>query len=550
MRRGTTTVRVAIAGGAAVALAALTTTPAAAYGRDAGGTRTGPSTVTTPYVLPVAPGVTTTSLLTVNDAGAADNGFELVGIPDGIGTRRADGTVVAYVNHELRATSGIVRRHGQTGAFVSTLTIDPGTRRVVGGADLINPGIRYYDYALGTYSSSPSPAWTNADGTVAPAQAAQFSRFCSGSLTDPFQLVSRSSLRGYAGQLYFANEENGDESRAFGVTTAGDAYQLPRLGLFSWENTLAAPTRGDTTLVMGNEDSGAGQLRAYIGTKRYTGSPVDKAGLTDGVLTVIDVAGNDAVTTDAQFRAAYGRGTPVPVALNEIDWTQGGAAQNAEAAAKGLSLNRIEDGAFDPRNRNDYYFLTTEGGSGATVSTDPVTGAGNGRDGGGLWRLRFGDVDRPRLGATLELLLDGSEEIGLNKPDNMTIDSRGNLLIQEDPGGNVSVARIVAYRIADGAIGTVARFDPARFSRDAAIANGPEFLTQDEESSGIVAASDEFGRDTFLFDAQVHTPKNLPAGTGPGTVEEYVENGQLLLLAVRSWTAVYGSPAPHGGPDD
>ena len=118
---------------------------------------------------------------------------------------------------------------------------------------------------------------------------------------------------------------------------------------------------------------------------------------------------------------------------------------NAEAKAKGLSLDRIEDSNWDPSSPNDLYFLTTEGGKGADTPTGRY-----GRDGGGLWRMRFDDIERPRLGGTLTLLLDGSEEPFLNKPDNMTIDGEGNLLIQEDPGNNVSLARIVAYRIADG----------------------------------------------------------------------------------------------------
>ena len=53
----------------------------------------------------------------------------------------------------------------------------------------------------------------------------------------------------------------------------------------------------------------------------------------------------------------------------------------------------------------------------------------------------------------------------MNKPDNMAIDTHGNLLIQEDPGNVNHLARIVAYRISDGALGVVARFDPALFSR-------------------------------------------------------------------------------------
>ena len=49
-----------------------------------------------------------------------------------------------------------------------------------------------------------------------------------------------------------------------------------------------------------------------------------------------------------------------------------------------------------------------------------------------------------------------------------------------------------------------------------------------------------FGPGTFVFDAQVHTANGLPAGTGPGTVQELVENGQLLLLRVKDWDDVYG----------
>jgi hypothetical protein len=373
-------VRLVAIGAAAASVLAFSGVPSLA---QAPTVRIGPSTVTAPYVLPVAPGVEVTSLLTVNDAGAAGNGYEYVGIPDGLGRRWENGKVVAYNNHELPANRGIVRRHGAIGAFVSKLTIDPETRKVVKGEDFISPGVLFWNYATGQYSTSPSPSWTNKDGTTAPAQLKEFGRFCSGSLSEPLQLLSKRTLRGYADQIYFANEETGDEGRVFGVAPDGTAYQLPRLGLLSWENTNVASTRGDTTLVIGDEDGASGQLRAYVGTKQYTGSPFDKAGLTNGTLNVIDAV-NAAVTNDVQFRATYGKGNPAPVRINEIDWTQGGAAQNAEAAAKGPTLNRIEHGAWDPSHRNDYYFVTTEGGVGATVSTDPVTGAGNGRDGGGL----------------------------------------------------------------------------------------------------------------------------------------------------------------------
>ena len=57
--------------------------------RRPGGTSTGPNTTTKPYVLPVGDGVSVTSLLTVGD-GAASNGYEMVGIPDGLGLVRSE----------------------------------------------------------------------------------------------------------------------------------------------------------------------------------------------------------------------------------------------------------------------------------------------------------------------------------------------------------------------------------------------------------------------------------------------------------------------------
>lgn len=520
---------------AALATLALVTTatPALAddehrFGSKFAPMMTGPSTATDPYMIPVASGVSIASLLTVNDAGSARNGYEMVGIPDGIGVTSEDGKVVALMTHELRDTQGIARRHGQRGAFVSRLVIDPRTLEVIDGSDLVDPGVRYWDYPSSAYVTA---AARFSDGTL---QDLTFGRFCSATLSDPGAFFSESLNVGYSGQIFFGNEEDGDSGRAFGILTDGTAQALPRLGLFSWENTVPANNRGRTTLVMGQEDGprDGSQLWVYVGNKQSSGNAFDRAGLTNGLDFVLD-AENQAVTNDLTWRAAYPKGVAAPVRLSEVPWNQTGAAQNVEGLAEGLSLNRIEDGYWDPRNPNDFYFLTTEGGDRATTFPFP-------RDGGGLWLLRWADIDQPELGATLTLLLDGSEEIGpgepkMHNPDNMGMDRHGNILIQEDPGNNAHLARIVAYRIKDGALGVVARFDPSRFST-----GGSRFITQDEESSGIVDTEKLFGKRTFLFDAQIHSTVGLPAGTGPNTVAEYVENGQLLLLKVSSWKQVYG----------
>jgi Bacterial protein of unknown function (DUF839) len=507
-------------------LLTLSTASIAIAAHDETGTGTGPNTKTDPYVLPVADGVHVKSLLTVGE-GAASNGYEMVGIPDGLGlVRQAPSSrdFTLLMNHELRGNTGIVRRHGKTGAFVSENVIDSDSLEVEKGRDLIGPDVRYWNYVTQSYGPTPSPAGTNPrdPSDTFLAQAAEFWRFCSSSITEWGQLYDKASKNGYEGQIYFANEENGDEGRLFGVTTEGQAQQLPRLGLFSWENTLAAFNRSDKTVVMGMEDAAPGQVRVYVGDKQGTGNAFDKAGLTNGVNYVLDLA-DESVSDDPGFRAKYGTGVAVPFTLGIeeiVDWDSSGARQNADAATKGLTLNRIEDGAFDPRRPDDFYFVTTEGSPGVVPSEPSVT-----RDGGGLWRIRFVDVDRPELGGTIELLLDGTEAPYLNKPDNVGIDTKGNLLIQEDPGNNAQLARIVAYDVDTGARGVVAEFDPGRFR-----AGGSGFLTQDEESSGIVDAREVLGKGWFLFDVQVHKASADPAE---------VELGQLLALHVRKFADVY-----------
>jgi hypothetical protein len=354
------------------------------------------------------------------------------------------------------------------------------------------------------------------------AQPAPLGRFCSGTLTAAGQLYSERTGRGYFGRIYFPNEETGIEGRAFGTLEDGTTKQLPRLGLFSWENVVPAANRSDTTLVMGNEDTADGQLRVYVGDKRRKGDAFDRAGLTNGVNHVIDLV-DETVGREADLRAKYGEGTPVEFDLAEVDWDQSGTAQNSEAAADGLTLNRIEDGVWDPRNPSDFYFTTTDGGV-----VEQATSERGFRDSGGIWRLSFEDIERPGRGGTLTLLLGGAggeqDEIRLNSPDNVGMDRRGNLLIQEDNGNNRDRGRIIAYQVHSGELGVVAQFDPELFSPPTPV------MTLNEETSGIIDAREVLGRGWWLFDAQVHRPVADPAR---------VTEGQLMAMRIKRWDDVY-----------
>ncbi|HEX2359666.1 MAG TPA: alkaline phosphatase PhoX [Solirubrobacterales bacterium] len=520
--------RIALGGAVGIAAVAAVATAIAAS------TDVGPNSGTEPYVVPVAKGVKITSLLTVSDDEAASNDYEMAGIPDGLGAlKEGKRDFRLFMNHEIPANMGVVRRHGEKGAFVADLTIDRKSFEVEAGEDLVDPGVRFWNYPEAKYQTAPSPAGDNPrvpEDPVDPAkddfvaQLAAFGRWCSSSVTEPGQLYNEKTGRGYKGQIYLGNEEIGNEGRSFGVTTSGQAQQLPRLGLFSWENTLAGLNKGDTTYTMGQEDAAGGQLWVYMGQKQSKGSAFDKAGLTNGLDFVVDLD-NEAVATDAGFRSSYGKNNPARFDLGpeeEVSWDQKGDAQNAEAAAEGLTLNRIEDGAFDPRHPEDFYFVTTEGSPGTVPGTNPPVS----RDGGGVWRLSYDDVERPWKGGTLTLLLDGTEAPFLNKPDNVGMDRKGHLMIQEDPGNNAQLARIVAYDVDTGERGVVAEFDEFQFGPGA-----PGFITQDEESSGIIDASKVIGKGWFLFDAQVHKTNPDPAA---------VEYGQLLAMKVGKWGKVFG----------
>ena len=93
-------------------------------------------------------------------------------------------------------------------------TIDSKTLGVEDGQDLIDPTVRYFDYA--THSCSE-----RRHGAVH-----ERVRLRAVLLRLPDRArraVQPGTKRGYEGQIYFANEETGDMGRVFGVTKDGQA---------------------------------------------------------------------------------------------------------------------------------------------------------------------------------------------------------------------------------------------------------------------------------------------------------------------------------------
>ena len=461
---------------------------------DPGPNHVGPSTTVLPFMEPLSPGFTVQALFaagdTVNTKPDGVTPYRFAGIPDGLGAfDNGDGTFTVLVNHEISAQSGLPRRHGVDGAFVTRLILSKSTLAVLNASDLIT-NVFLWDVALQQHLSLASVG---------------FNRFCSADLPVPTALFNAATGRGTTNKLFLNGEEVVGDGRAFAhVVTgpaAGRSYELAHLGKFAHENVVASPFAQDKTVVVSTDDNATagGQVYVYVGTKTATGSDVEKAGLVGGNLYGVVVSGLPAEANNT---------TAVPRPFTLFNLGNVSAKTGAELETLSVNnnvtvFNRPEDGAWDPRNPRDFYFVTT------ASFAEPSR----------LWRLRFADLASPETGGTIEMLLDGNG--GHHMLDNLTFDPDGNLLLQEDPGDNALSARIWKYDLSNNNLLEVAQHKPALV-----IPGQPGFLTQDEESSGIIDVSAILGYRAYLLTVQLHGSTRAL----PGTREELVDDGQLLLL--------------------
>lgn len=442
----------------------------------------GPSTNVAPYVLPSRAGVKTISILSVGEfvntkpSGAP---YYMVGIPDGMGAWEGrNGTFSLLMNHEIGAAAGVVRAHGFTGSFVSKWRIDERTFRVYWGEDLIQS----------TQFFGPASA---------------FGRFCSGDLPDAGGGRGHDDdddgSHGLLSRLYFCGEEVGDEGRAFATVVrgqnAGTAYELPDVGKMSFENVVAHPDSRRKTIVVSLDDSSPGQVYVYVGRSQDCGNEVERAGLTGGRFYGVKVPN---VSFESRTSGLFGETRFSLHSFGNVSSWTGAQLQTASNAAQVTNFLRPEDGAWDPKNPRDFYFVTTD------TFTD-----GRSR----LYRLRFDDIKHPEQGGRIQMLLDGTE--GQKMMDNMCVDSRGRVIIQEDPGGNDHLAKIWKYDIRTDSLTLVAAHNPYFF-----LPSSLGFLTNNEESSGVIEAG--LGRGWYLVNVQAHYSIG----------GELVEGGQLLSLFI------------------
>ena len=463
-----------------------------------------PTSSATPYVLPVAGGgvLRVVSFMTVGDSVnlRADGvtPYRMAGIPDGMGAYdNGDGTMTLFVNHEHTATAnGINHAHQPAGvvggSYVSRWIVKttPGADflRVTDGQDLMT------SIALSTLGGG---SLTN------------FNRFCSADLALQSAFYNAATGLGTTERIFITGEESGSNGRMIAIgAVERKGYELPAFNplLGGWETGCARPYASDTTLVIGTSDGGANRVFMYLGTKLATGNVAEKAGLLNGVGYGVQVQ-VDGVNFATENRALCFATSGAPRYSATFTFAAGGTAA-------GTTFLRPEDGAWDPSNPADFYFVTTD-------RIDNIEAGGTQTASSRLFRLHFSDVNNPLAGGTIDALLDGTDI--MNMGDNLCVfnDIQGGtrVIIQEDSGNSSHNAKTLLYTVATDTLEIILESDRARFGDINGVAAVAPF-NQDEENSGVIDARDTLGMGWFIGNMQAHYAQ-------PG---ELVEGGQIYAF--------------------
>lgn len=491
-----------------VALVVAATSAAAVFG----------ATEIKPYVEPIGDGYDIRPLFSVADkvpeTSDPSRQYQMVGVPDGLGAHpNGDGTSTLFMNHELppgTESEALVGGPRYRGAFVSKWTLDE-------DGDPVS-GERAYDRVF-MEDTLIGPAAEVGNATPA------FARFCSGSLAG--------WAHGFDRWIYFANEE-ADSPLTFdgkgGLTVAifdNEAHALPKLGRLSKENTLVQPGHGTRTVIFSLEDGPNtldNQLYMYVGKKDRSAdaSVLARNGLDTGELYVFRALDPER-NSERTFTSGSVTGEWVKIE-NAEDFTD--VQLEAESdAAEAMTFVRLEDGAFNPENRNEFFFVTTGASAGADDGVNEL---------GRLYSLRL-HPGEPRKPATLTVVYNADEIVAAGgdiavSPDNIDA-SDEYLMINEDgtPESRSFMASqgrdgsIWRFDLVDGpvhAVGVEASTATRVAQLDPPGRNGRPVRPGVWETSGIIDASSLFGVDTWLADVQA---SGIPA---PFTVED----GQLFLM--------------------
>jgi len=316
-------------------------------------------------------GVTVKPLLSASDI-VPDTGYQMSGIPDGLGAYGDGKHIQVLMNHELGQNFPSVP--AGVDARISKITLDSTTLGVVDAEYLF-------------------------DGSEG------FERFCS------------STLQQFSGTpYYFTGEEavvagHDGSSIAMNAET-GDWVETPQFGHLNHENVVPLPRVSKFMVVTTDDDFVVG-VPAYL--YAYIADTFEDALAGEGSLYVWRA--NDSAKTDlAKGETIEGEFVPIPQSENS-DSAELKAASTARGAFR---FARLEDAATSQDRPGRLYFADT-GKNGANILR------------GALYQMDVSPSDPTQ--ASLSLLLDNEAGDDIFRPDNIDT-SPHSVVIQEDGGQN------------------------------------------------------------------------------------------------------------------
>ncbi len=445
---------------------------------------------------PSRPGWSYDALVTIGEG--LPDGFQPVGIPDGIGAYKLNATTIrAFVNSEVGASQGYEYSlaNGTTlkGSRISYFDIDKKSKSVVAA------GLAYTKII-------------GRDGFDLTTSGNGIQRLCSGALFEAGQFGGR----GLVDRMYMAGEETGNGTQYALDPKTGTLHAVPWMGRAAWENVAEVDTgTADKVAFLIGDDTNGAPLYLYVGNKKAGGEFLERNGLADGKLYAWK--SDTGETGPSGFNEANGAsragewvevtvydktkaGTPGFDALGFADQS----TITTEAKTKGaMGFSRPEDVATNP-------------GDGTLVA---LASTGSGFDGGAdTWGTVYTididfDADGNPTDGKVSIVYNGNLDPNraLRSPDNLDWSGDETLIINEDRSTNwtgtpnTGEASILLVDM-EGNVTRIFEMDRTAVPFGQTDSSPTDFGNW--ESSGILDISALFGRPDgryFLADVQAHS---------------------------------------------
>ncbi len=458
----------------------------------------------------LVPGAKLVPILTTGDI-LPGSGLPWAPTPDGLGAFSDGRSITIFASHELNS-SGVTSSNGGPAFLfsrVSRLQLDPRSLRITEGD--------YVEDGSGGYIRFCSATWAGAD-------------------------------EGLRNGLFLTGEENGATAKGsvvLAITAQGQKTELPHLGAFSHENTIAIPGYRDIVTLGTDDSQGQSELYMYVAKNERALLSGDQS---KGHLYVFktdakSAAGNPLHSGNmAVGQTIKGRFVAIddPADLGAAPADRYGRLQAKVDALGAMPFVRLEDADYVRGRRHakgepTAYFVDT-GSESTTGRTQVGADCGGPCDPyGSIYKIELSDDDPTRWAELTLVARSSGPNSGWSSPDNIAL-SRKSIMIMEDPA-NTQWDGSRAPGIWNASLyprGRVGAFQQVVRATQETLIPGAAGKCVDAaglcwETSGIISTGELLGPGTWLFDVQAHT---LPfaVGTGADAKQYSKESGQLMYL--------------------